>query len=824
MNIKFLRVVGLSLLAVAVLAGCGGGAETNENPVTTGSSAPNDYSGPQPSNADIQAFRVEFWQNIRSTDRCGNCHVAGNQSPTFARSDDVNAAYQQATSIVDRNSPSQSALVLKVAGGHNCWLADPSACASILTRWISSWVGASATGGREIELLEPTPKDPGTSKRFPTLPTTEFTALWTYLRNTSECSSCHRSNSSTAQSPYFASDDQNEAYIAAMPRINLDTPAASRMVLRLRNESHNCWTGNCAADADNLQALITAMSNAIQLPPIDANLITSKALTLYDGTKASGGNRFENNLIALYEFQSGAGTTAFDTSGVDPAADLQFSGQVDWVGGWGINLKANPGGGSKAQASTASSRKFQQMIGATGEYSIEAWVIPGNVTQENARIVSYSGSNTTRNFTMGQNMYNYDFFNRSTATGNNGTPALSTADAAERLQASLQHVVMTFDPVNGRRIYVNGEFTGDLDRAGGGTIGEWDNSFAFVLGNETSADPARQWLGVIRLVAVHNRSLTLEQVQQNFAAGVGEKYFMLFGVSHITNIPKSYVMFESAIYDSAGYLFTNPKFISLDPTAKPGGIRLKGMRIGLNGAEPHVGQAYRLLDMPIEDRDDFAANGASISSIGTIIGLERGPDSDEFFLCFDQLGTRQNVCSEFANGVAVSRNYGTRPSDIGVRTFDEINATMAKITGVDPNNASIKALYADVRQSLPATSDIQAFVASHQSSVAQLAIQYCHVMTDTPSLRSAFYSTFTFPSTLNVASAGPLYDDVIGKVMGASLATQPAANDVRTELETHVIPDAAICGPSGCTTSAQVVLAAKAVCSAVLGSAVTLVK
>jgi Concanavalin A-like lectin/glucanases superfamily len=824
MNIKFLRLAGLSLLAVATLTGCGGGADTSENPVTSGNSAPSDYSGPQPSNADIQAFRVEFWQNIRGTDRCGNCHVAGNQSPTFARSDDVNAAYQQATSIVDRNSPSQSALVLKVAGGHNCWLADPSACASILTRWISSWVGASATGGREIELLEPTPKDPGTSKRFPTLPTTEFTALWTYLRNTSECSSCHRSNSSTAQSPYFASDDQSEAYIAAMPRINLDTPAASRMVLRLRNESHNCWTGNCAADADNLQALITAMSNAIQLPPVDANLITSKALTLYDGTKASGGNRFENNVIALYEFQTMGGTTAFDTSGVDPAADLQFSGQVDWVGGWGINLKANPGGGSKAQAATASSRKFQQMIGATGEYSIEAWVIPGNVTQENARIVSYSGSNTTRNFTMGQNMYNYDFFNRSTATGNNGTPALSTADAAERLQASLQHVVMTFDPVNGRRIFVNGEFTGDMDGAGGGTIGEWDNSFAFVLGNETSADPARQWLGVIRLVAVHNRALTLEQVQQNFAAGVGEKYFMLFGVSHITNIPKSYVMFESAIYDSAGYLFTNPKFISLDPTAKPGGIRLKGMRIGLNGAEPQVGQAYRLLDMPIEDRDDFAANGASISSIGTIIGLERGPDSDEFFLCFDQLGTRQNVCSEFANGVAVSRNYGTRPSDIGVRTFDEINATMAKITGVDPNNASIKALYADVRQSLPATSDIQAFVASHQSSVAQLAIQYCHVMTDTPSLRSAFYSTFTFPPTLNVASAGPLFDDVIGKVMGASLATQPAANDVRTELETHVIPDAAICGPSGCTTSAQVVLAAKAVCSAVLGSAVTLVK
>ena len=46
------------------------------------------------------------------------------------------------------------------------------------------------------------------------------------------------------------------------------------------------------------------------------------------------------------------------------------------------------------------------------------------MTQEDARIVSYSGSKTARNFTMGQTLYNYDFFNRSTATGTNGTPAL----------------------------------------------------------------------------------------------------------------------------------------------------------------------------------------------------------------------------------------------------------------------------------------------------------------------------------------------------------------------------------------------------------------
>ncbi len=284
--------------------------------------------------------------------------------------------------------------------------------------------------------------------------------------------------------------------------------------------------------------------------------------------------------------------------------------------------------------------------------------MPGNVTQEDARIVSYSGSTTARNFTMGQTMYNYDFFGRSTATGANGTPQLSTADADERLQASLQHVVMTFDPVNGRRIYVNGEFTGDLDGAGGGTLGDWDNSFAFVLGNEVSNN--RQWTGVIRLVAIHNRALNLQQIQQNFEAGVGEKFFMLFGISHIVNVPKAYILFEAQQYDSSGYLFTNPKFISLDAAAMPGSIPIKGMRIGVNGAEPHVGQAYRLLDTVITDANYSAATGQTLSTVGTIIGLEQGRTSDEFFLCFDQLGTRSERLLGVRLGGAADRSSPCR--------------------------------------------------------------------------------------------------------------------------------------------------------------------
>ena len=814
------RVVMVALLGVFALGGCGGGASTEKSPATAGPAAGTDYTGPAPATADIQSFRVNLWENIRSGNRCGNCHGANGQAPLFARSDDVNAAYQQASPIVSRDFPSQSLIVTKVGGGHNCWLADAGACASILTRWIQDWVGSEGGSGKQIELEAPVPRNPGESKRFPAQPPAQFAGIYDLLDQ--HCSACHQSDAATAQSPFFAAGSRPfdptlaahmEAYNAAIPRINLDTPAESRFVIRLRRESHNCW-GDCEQNAAAMQAAIEAMAGAIPTLPMDTRLIVSKALTLHEGTVASGGNRHETNLIALYEFRTGQGTIAYDTSGQDPAADLNLSGDVSWVGGWGINVR-----GGKAQASTTASRKFHQLITATGEYSIEAWVVPGNVTQEDARIVSYSGSTTARNFTLGQTQYSYDFFGRSTATDVNGTPLLSTADADQRLQASLQHVVMTFDPVNGRRVYVDGEFTGDLDGAGGGTLGDWDNSFAFVLGNEVSND--RSWAGVIRLVAVHNRALDLEQIRQNFAAGVGAKFFLLFGIEHLVEMPQAYILFEATQYDSHGYLFTNPRFVSLDPQARPGNIPLRGMRIGVNGLEPRVGQAYRLLDTTITDALYTAADGQALSSIGTIIALERGPDSDEFFLCFDQLGSRSNVCSTDAGAVPPTFADVPRPSDIGVRTFDAINATMASVTGVDPNNPAVSDTYANVRQSLPAVSDIQAFLSSHQTSIAQLAIQYCNVLIKDEVARGNFFPGLNFSQDVTgAAQRDALIDPLLVRAVGA-LATQPSDAEVRTELNALVTR---LCEGGSCGSGARTPLVATAVCGAALGNAALLLQ
>jgi len=192
---------------------------------------------------------------------------------------------------------------------------------------------------------------------------------------------------------------------------------------------------------------------------LDANLVASNATSLFDGTLASGGGRFESNLIAKWEFKTGFGNTAFDTSGVSPAIDLTISGQYDWVGGNGIQLV-----NGKAQGTTSASAKLHDLIVSTGEFAIEAWVAPANVVQEGpARIISYSGGDDSRNFMVGQTLYDYNVLVRNDNTDINGEPALNTNSADEDLQAALQHVVVNYDGTGGRQIFVNGVTTDDTD-------------------------------------------------------------------------------------------------------------------------------------------------------------------------------------------------------------------------------------------------------------------------------------------------------------------------------------------------------------------------
>jgi hypothetical protein len=829
-----LRHSVLAVVASILLAACGGGAETTDLPPPNGAGGSNDnpYSGPVARDASVLKFQQEFWANAKTTDRCGSCHNESvGQLPMFVRNDDVNLAYDAAVTVTSTDQPSASRLVEKVGSGHNCWVADPGVCATVMTTWIENWVGSTADGGRQIVLTPPASQDPGSSLGFPADPAGFQATVYPLLEE--YCSNCHSSEAGTAQSPFFADPNINTAYDAAKPKMNLDTPANSRLVIRLRSEFHNCWD-NCSANAQEMEDAIAAFAAGITPTSVDPNLVFSKAIRLVDGTLAAGGNRYEDAQIALWEFKTGNGLIAYDSSGVDPAIDLNLSPEVTWYGGWGITMN-----GGKAQGTTTASKKIYDVLQESGEFSVEAWVIPANVTQEMARIVTYSAGDSARNVTLQQTLYNYDIRLRTSETSLNGDPALSTPADDEVLQATLQHVVATYDPIEGRKIYVNGNLVTNADPVPGGSLIDWQDTFALVLGNEASGDSA--WEGTIRLAAVHRRALTQAQVQQNFDVGVGEKFFLLFDISEIlypgnaAMAQSSYILFEVQQFDTYAYLFDKPHFITLDDST-PEGIPIEGMRIAMNGAEVSVGQTYATL-VDTLSAAEFGELGQPLSAWGAVLPLEKGPENDEFFLTFDRLaGSSYN---RPADPTAVITPTDLPPaSHIGLRTFDEIDATFGAVLGIDRTDfMNVDMTYQELRQSLPAIEDINTFLSSHQVAVAQLAIAYCDAMVnaDGVTTKGQMFPGFDFdaapgdafrPTTFPAPNRDTFVQPLIDNIMGTGLASQPSYAIVHEELATFQaaggrpdnLVDRLVTGDSSTRAIA------KGVCAAMLGNATTLIQ
>ena len=827
-----LLTAALGLLFAAMLAACGpsGPATTVNQP--TGVATQSNYTGPAPASKDVQAFEVSLWNNVRSQDRCGGCHYAGGQSPQFARSDDVNLAYQAALPLVNTSQPGQSTLVMQVGGGHNCWVAAPQACADTMLTWIQNWIGGGAGAAAKVQLIPPPDQSVGGTKTFPNDATglgNFETLLYTPILR-QFCWGCHDPNSATPQAPYFASSDPNQAYLEAQAKINLDDPAASRFVERLATESHHCWATtpggapDCPGSAARMLAAITAFANTIQATTVPSTWVISKAIMLQQGIIASGGNRYDADTIAKYEFKEGSGSVAYDTSGVSPEADLTVSGNVTWDQAWGVIF----GQGSRAQALTTSSQKIANLVQTTGEYSIEVWASPANITQTKANIVSYSGSDTARDVTLGQNAVQYQAQTRSDKTDTNGNPPLMTSLTGAFAQAALQHIVLTYDPVNGQRVYVNGQFTGDVDPNGGGSVANWDSTFALVLGNETTGD--RQWLGEIRMLAIHDSALTPAQVMQNFNAGVGQKYFLLFDVSSIVGTPQSYIMMTAALYDNYSYLFYDPTFITLTANAQPDNIAIKGIRIGINGQIPTVGQSFATINTTIGGSAYTAGNGQLLSSVGAVIGVDTGVTSDMFFLSFDQLGSQSNV---YVDPVVPPNptvpDDTTQQADYGVHTFAELNAAMSVVTGVPVNDSVVAAAYASVEQSLPAVPQITAFTASEQTSSSVLAGAYCSELVSNQQYRDAFFGTgldgniigqpaswFSGNSSNQSVVITPL---VAGLAVGTTV-DPTYATALQTELGNLLnrIPTLTL------STAPTVATATQAACQAALGSAALMLK
>jgi len=224
--------------------------------------------------------------------------------------------------------------------------------------------------------------------------------------------------------------------------------------------------------------------------------------------------RVEDGLIAYYDFKEGQGNIVHDLSGVGIPMHLSTSSAInyDWVAGGGLRST-----GSVFFSYDRPAVKIYDAITTSNSFTVEAWVAPDNNTQDGpARIATYSENTSNRNFTLGQQDAEYHSRVRTDdgSISNNGTPALETEDLLSVQQR--QHIVYTFDGASGsEQMYINGILVASDIRAG--QLSNWDDEFVFGILNETSGD--RPWEGILYSLAMYDKVLSPEQIQDNVLAG-----------------------------------------------------------------------------------------------------------------------------------------------------------------------------------------------------------------------------------------------------------------------------------------------------------------
>jgi len=668
----------------------------------------------------------------------------------------------------------------------------------------------TSTNGGTVANAPPAPPAPAPAPTMPPASDQQLFASTVHpIMVSNNCVQCHSDPTPlglTPILPLMADETVETAYNAVVvnQKVSLSNPANSRLVTKTRVDNHNCGGPvACEQFATEMEAAINTWAAAVVAanpPPNNLPRVASAMASFADGLDG-GAARIDANVIAMYDFSAGAGDVVLDRSGVGAAMDLLIEGDMQWVEGGGLR---NVNG--KAKAAMADSAKMFNMISEDqDEFTIEAWIIPDAEDQNVGGIsviAGYQSNNASignNNFIFGQVNTNFELRTRSVTTGNNGLPALTINGSTVR--TDLMHVVFTVDGTSGRKVYVDGQFVGDMDGAPLGQL-NWDANYGLALGNEYEDQSGNLWLGTYKMVAIHNRALTDVQVQQNFDAGLGNFVTLAFDVSNIVGAP-AVVQMQASEMDDNAYLFATPTLVTDTP-----GIQVQNIRVAVNNSIPVATQAFRSVNMMVTQ------SGQELSPLGAVIPKDLGPNLDMFHLEFETLGAQVGSGDVYVPpsepGIA---NYGVLP-DLGVRSFSSVNNTMSVLTTIPITDNTVRNRYEELRDSLPATADILAFNSASQIAIQRLAVTYCDRVRRSNAACNVVFGT----SCNNIANAADkqnrvnaLFDRFVG-----DLDNQP--DRAETTAAVNSLMDDLGC-TNGCTNATKDI-ALQASCAAVLSSGV----
>ena len=236
------------------------------------------------------------------------------------------------------------------------------------------------------------------------------------------------------------------------PRSIWTTPSLSRLVVRLRRRVPQLLDRIAATAATTMQSAIqtTDRGQHHRSTQIDPSLTISKALTLYDGTVASGGSAASMAPPLRSTSSRRAAARPCTTPAVsNRRLNLTISGDVTL--GRRLGYQRAHGRQGPGQRRLPAS-KLHDLIKATGEYTFEAWVAPANVDAGRWRtwpatpVVRPLATSRSRQHDATRLRGAHEPQLRDHRCRTVSRSLIDRRPTDEDLQATLQHIVVTFEP------------------------------------------------------------------------------------------------------------------------------------------------------------------------------------------------------------------------------------------------------------------------------------------------------------------------------------------------------------------------------------------
>ncbi|MBN1670389.1 MAG: hypothetical protein JXR37_05130 [Kiritimatiellae bacterium] len=247
----------------------------------------------------------------------------------------------------------------------------------------------------------------------------------------------------------------------------------------------------------------------------------------------AGAGRVGEGLLALYTFLEQRGSIVPDVSGSDDPLPLQIVGERwAWLKGGGLSF---PTGEHRVVAATPRTpRRLYAACTGSDELTVETWLRPSAPIQLGpTRIVVLDAPGQRGKLDAALNWAvchgevggntpgaNVNFRVRTSRTRSLFSHVSTTSNPLQTID-NVQHIVCTYSPAGGMRIYVNGQLEahkpegGSLDSSGPTA---WYPDCVLGVGNR-NGDLDRGWQGDIFLLAIYARALMPQEIVRNFIAG-----------------------------------------------------------------------------------------------------------------------------------------------------------------------------------------------------------------------------------------------------------------------------------------------------------------